>query len=295
MIMNYRAAFKNSLVDPSDRIFDFQLVEFSKDHILGTHGKLPLLYRYMPANYDNIRSLETNKIFLAPAGSLNDAFEGLPGPVDGVMQNSFEQMYDIAYIKSFTENSSDLLMWGIYADSYKGFCVEYDLNLLPATAPVFYHLFPTVYSNDRILKIDLIQAIDCLNNYKQGLFNADALAGYDALFLQDAIGTYCIKSRDWEHEREWRLIVSYLQMHEKNEPREEDKDLDVLYKINTQSVDFDCVTKVLLGVKMRQDIKEHIRDIGKKINHRRKKGEEIKIYETYRSEEEYQLEEKQVL
>lgn len=79
--------------------------------------------------------------------------------------------------------NNDILMWGHYADSHKGFCVEYERNssniLGNAAVPVTYqHEFPSLTGGQVTSK------------------GSD----FDQLWT--------VKSKHWEYEKEWRVMSS---------------------------------------------------------------------------------------
>ena len=112
----------------NDIVYDFELAEFSRDVILSNKKSIPTLFRYSAADYYNIRGLETQNLFLSPLGNMNDVFEGLSCEINDDVIDGIEDIRDIAFLKSFSEEKSSLLMWAHYADNYSGMCVEYDFS-----------------------------------------------------------------------------------------------------------------------------------------------------------------------
>lgn len=54
-------------------------------------------------------------------------------------------------VACFTESPYAMLMWAHYANSHKGFCIEYEVP--PYGEPyiqLFHSLFPVIYSNERV-------------------------------------------------------------------------------------------------------------------------------------------------
>mgnify|MGYP000996159478 FL=1 len=109
-------------------------------------------------------------------------------------------------------------MWGHYADSHKGFVLEYDLKdyikkclniectsknkcinlgLKPLIAPIIYE------ENRKQGNIYIFQEI--LNKLNQSINSTSSYITLDYLFL-----TKCLlrKSKEWEYEDEWRLFSS---------------------------------------------------------------------------------------
>lgn len=125
----------------------------------------------------------------------------------------------IQYIKNyqnivcFSETQTSPTMWAYYADSHKGFVVEYDfknyhttcLNCSHKCAYQHYEtLFPVIYSDERFDAKDFVAAFwsqqILINNSPVEVFvpKDDELALYKTLLH---------KSKDWSHEKEWRIIL----------------------------------------------------------------------------------------
>lgn len=262
--IDFRRRFKNRLCKKGSTVFDNEMIRYSDDVIINNHGKLPKLYRYMPANYYNIRSIEKKHLFLAPAGELNDVFEGLSAHADKRAMTYLNQWTDLAFAKSFSEIPNSLFMWGLYGDSYKGICVEYDINRLAKNSTVFYHLFPVVYLNKRILKHNYRLSYQDLKDYKRAMEDGYFIDPADCSFLKDILGLFCVKSDQWAYEKEWRIAVSYLQMKEDEDP--DDADLNALYEINSQFLEFDCISKISMGPRIAPYIRDHIIEIANNYN-----------------------------
>ena len=77
--MNFRKEILNLIKD--NKRLDLNLLDFS-DKLKQDKNTIPSLYRYSPANYDNIRNFENQTIFLSNVGSMNDVFEGLSTKLD---------------------------------------------------------------------------------------------------------------------------------------------------------------------------------------------------------------------
>lgn len=266
----------------NEYVFDFELLNFIEENIFPNgmvNNRLKPLYRYSPADYYNIRGLETRKIHLSEIGRMNDVFEGLPSEITDDELKSIGKIYDLAYIKSFSENCNDLLMWSRYADEYAGMCVEYDIRKLGKN--VLCHLYPINYSVKRLTKGNLHFSFKELTGMKQNLENCLCIDDCD--FLKDVMALFISKSIAWQSEKEWRLIFTYLQLNatfedveDENEPSEK-----ILYDFCSKDIEFDCATRVFLGPRMEELKKAHIRDICKNLG--------IEAIELQLSKDKYQL------
>jgi hypothetical protein len=84
-------------------------------------------------------------------------------------------------VSCFSEINDELLMWSHYANKYTGFCLEFDTSFEPFSKVrkvTYQNTIPSLSMTDALLN----------NNYEQ--------------FLE----LFCIKSKAWEYEREWRCI-----------------------------------------------------------------------------------------
>ena len=55
-----------------DTVSDLDLHDFVKDSLLTNRSAIPKLFRYSPANYYNIRGVETQSLYLSTIGAMND-------------------------------------------------------------------------------------------------------------------------------------------------------------------------------------------------------------------------------
>ena len=98
-------------------------------------------------------------------------------------------------VSCFTTNPFSMLMWAHYADSHKGFCIEYDIPIPDENnIKLLQNLLPVIYSYERISVLD------------------ECLADMNSPTVTDEIATaiykngLLTKSIDWCYQNEWRLI-----------------------------------------------------------------------------------------
>lgn len=142
----------------------------------------PILYRYMPLNLYALEGIANKNIFMVPASKVNDVFEGAPYSSDTYIDLDnieIQRIQDEIFIKSFTLNKNDNLMWSYYGDAHKGICIGYDFS--KADSDIAEHLYPVQYSDTRF-------SFRQTNNIESNGF----------LFLR--------KSKCWKKEKEFRLI-----------------------------------------------------------------------------------------
>ena len=91
-------------------------------------------------------------------------------------------------ISCFTTRRDNMSMWHHYAGGHSGICIEYDTN---AANQLFRRLlFPVIYGNSRF------DASNFIGTPERPSYN-NQFPLYAAIF----------KSKDWEYENEWRLII----------------------------------------------------------------------------------------
>lgn len=270
--------FEFFMASNNDPICDFELLDFSENIVLKYREKLPSLFRYSAADYYNIRGLETQSLFLSPLGNMNDVFEGLSCEINDEVIDGIEDIGDIAFLKSFSEEKSSLLMWAHYADNYSGMCVEYDFSRLPED--LLFHLYPICYSSRRSTSRYLEHAIIEHKDLKR--MNEENCYPNDCDYIKDIMSLFLTKSISWSYEKEWRLLATYPQIY--NEAQDVDDELEEFYRIASQQISVaSCVKAVYLGPKMKRSIKEHIKEIC------RDRLGGIPVYSTRLSKEKYAL------
>jgi len=97
-------------------------------------------------------------------------------------------------IACFSTEYNSMLMWSHYANSHKGFCVEYDLLPNDKYQDLYSKLFPVIYC-DYIS--DMTQ--DMLDNYINGITDNFMWGIYNKGLLR--------KSTAWKYENEWRFVT----------------------------------------------------------------------------------------
>lgn len=158
--------------------------------------------------------------------------------IKALIENSYSQiLVDIktqSYIACFTENLYSSLMWAHYADSHKGFVVEYKaIDLFPDVLPVRY-------SPERIDATDLV--FYCLA-YKLSV-EYHIHSELKDMLLPTKILTN--KTMDWKYEKEWRIF--------KQDPPE--LDFEKEYKGGHQVILKKLPTAIYLGCRLERKHEE---------------------------------------
>lgn len=136
-------------------------------------------------------------------------------------------------------------MWGHYAASHTGFCVEYDLKSklldLKLDSLIRGGMMPCRYSKKPVF----IPSSLFWKYYSGSKMTINQKAQFDkAVFM-----SFLNKSSSWRYEKEWRLMI----------PGE-------VSEIYSNLIDFFPIITIYLGIKMPQNDKEYFYDFGKRKN-----------------------------
>lgn len=162
------------------------------------------LYMYFKADGAE-KFLENHNLKLSDPRTCNDPFECAIGYNTSLKTTGFKDLYpnyeplnerDILDLKikwweahknlrisCFTEKATNILMWAYYAEGQKGICIEFD----PSKNPLFFE-------NMREVK------------YRTQLATIGKDAGNEWNYSEILI----TKAKQWQHEKEWRVICDDL-------------------------------------------------------------------------------------
>ncbi|MBR3816148.1 MAG: DUF2971 domain-containing protein [Clostridia bacterium] len=227
------------------------------------------LYRYSPLERysrekkEFVFSLDLESIYCSSNGSLNDIFEGLPYSEYDIhsIEECLEKLSKIAYLKCFTEDYKNNLMWAHYADCYRGVCIQYDVKRIK-DIEMFNSIFPVSYTKKR----EFYASVDSLVDYFSGEKELKATEDTKGIFLQ--------KSEHWKYEKEWRLCFMNTDCCEES------------YIIQP----FDCVSAVYLGPRISKTHKEKVLSVIKEYNKNHNRN--ILAYKMFLEENTFNLKEK---
>ena len=127
------------------------------------------LYRFIPITTNSIYSISEKAIYLNHPNNWND-------PFDCNLYDEAEEHFRRARMTCFSHSSNDeepwqnILMWGHYANSHKGICLEFEFNFKEGSN---YHLHKVEYK-------------DSFNNFEKS-------------------NAFKFKAKNWEYENEYRL------------------------------------------------------------------------------------------
>jgi Protein of unknown function (DUF2971) len=133
-------------------------------------------------------------------------------------------------VLSLTEKADNLLMWAHYADSHKGFVIEFD------SEDAFFK-FPKDLSRSDLRKVDYVE-----RRKLKTLLPENESIQPDWFFFQ--------KSQYWSYEKEWRLVRLL---------KNADKKIEVGgQEIHLFDLPPSCITGIVLGLNMNQQNKDEL-------------------------------------
>lgn len=166
-------------------------------------------------------------------------WKSIYGEVINNFFNLFDQSQRQQYITCFTENQNATLMWAHYANSHKGFCLEYNWGEIVSQTNNYLAenkilLMPVKYSEKRFDASSYIYTI--LQDWIKNRMNLDFQLYFSDFLIY--IKILLTKSLDWSYESEWRMF-SYVN----------DTKPDINYRIQL----IHKPTAVYLGARMPQE------------------------------------------
>ncbi|WP_288911097.1 DUF2971 domain-containing protein [uncultured Bacteroides sp.] len=129
--------------------------------------------------------------------------------IDAILKQAEDYLRRNTFIACFSETVKSITMWSHYADSHKGFVLEYDFRNLNCQCDtcnkkdtcsdrVIYNLYPIIYDNRRY---DATSFVECYLGLSLGLNSKIN----DKMYYTKAA---LYKSTQWQYEKEWRLFLN---------------------------------------------------------------------------------------
>ncbi|MFZ0596793.1 MAG: DUF2971 domain-containing protein [Flavobacterium sp.] len=184
---------------------------------------------FWSSNFENLNDPQENMIstdkFIEQSSSLANLFLGKSKANLSGIYNSLDDLLEHNKrigIYSLSKSYEDKLLWAHYANSHRGFCIEYDLDKLvdsyihesKSHFPVLYNLKPS-----ELDFTDISQASTDSGSLLQKIF--------------------ACKSKEWEYEKEYRIVTN---------------------DFGIQNYDFDAVKSIYFGLKMPDYQKKEMMD-----------------------------------
>jgi len=177
------------------------------------------LYKYRSNIPRDIRTLVNNKLFAPNKKQLNDPTEmsfddseflnllGKNSTFSTPVKKGFDDIKHFTQEKngifSLSKDVKNELLWAYYANGHKGFCIEYNANIIMES-----YNYDVIIKDGKLEPNPLIHLVDVDYQDKYPVFSGDLLNKTDqAAALKCLVGT---KSKQWKHEKEVRLIFKKI-------------------------------------------------------------------------------------
>jgi hypothetical protein len=185
-IFRYENAEKQSIINLKS-----QIIYMSSPQLFNDPYDCALKLRIMDLSNKDINKLKTFYL------QREDVPEKVKAELNGKNYSELKSIFQKSYEKSiqtqvdsfskkngvccFTSTNSNLLMWAHYANSYRGYCLEYYTN------------------QDPFSKIKHVQYTKCIPTFD--------ILGFISKPSSNLISNlFVTKSIDWKYEKEWRLL-----------------------------------------------------------------------------------------
>lgn len=170
----------------------------AKSVLLNNIPKDKMIYKYCRGLNRDISNLFEQKLWLSNVLGFNDPYDSaimvdcgfkLQYPIEQKEQawedflrqqkenRKAKELQSCIFVACFSEVNNSFPMWGYYAADHKGLCISYNLRELISK----FDCMPVIYAKELV-------------TYKEN--------DSDRNILLSAL----TKSKEWEHEREWRII-----------------------------------------------------------------------------------------
>lgn len=167
---------------------------------------------------DNIMNADDDKIEIIER-NIGSIKTYLSNSIDLLTDEAVKTVRQLAYIACFSETIQSVTMWSHYADSHKGFSLEYDTShfqmrclycdkMKQCNKAAVCNIYPVIYQQQRY---DATGYLAWYIGRDLGIpiKNPDTFASSKCLMY---------KSPQWSYEKEWRLIASKMNEFQDKSP-----------------------------------------------------------------------------
>lgn len=125
-----------------------------------------------------------------------------------IIENFNDNLKEHVYIISFSEKKDNQVMWGNYADNFKGVCIEYNFrnnennNKKSKKNPIIEEDF----LNDFCNPVNYVEETDSSEDLKDIYNLKNKLKLLEKPFLT--------KFKEWDYEKEWRILINQKRFHD---------------------------------------------------------------------------------
>lgn len=185
----------NTFNDPLDTQMFFS-PEKVKEEYLKSWKQSNAIRENSNENYQLV-GVEDIDSFLTKAANKSDNDEWMLNTIKKCFDELYLNLKTQTFIACFSEHFDSTLMWAHYADSHKGFVLEYSaMDLYP-------NLCPVRYSSDKINANPIVKYFLSMKLSERNHLH---------ITLEDVLLPVKIltnKTVEWEYENEWRLFMQY--------------------------------------------------------------------------------------
>lgn len=145
--------------------------------------------------------------YVFPWISLSDIEKAYNTYIENSINLFCKNMRKNMLLTCFSEVCNSILMWAHYAESHKGFCIEYDTEKIDIEYKRF--LFPVIYQNE---VYDYTETA-IMNNpsyasYMEIIKMRKLKTEYEFIDVSNNIYIPMLtKAKEWDYEQEWRIVV----------------------------------------------------------------------------------------
>jgi hypothetical protein len=157
------------------------------------------LFKYYSREKYLFDVLENKRLFFSSFREYNDPYEIFTYIVDTKTNSNFvnRSVKDIVKACCFSKSNMEYLLWSHYANSHKGFCVEFDFSDYEIDS-IYPNVKTYMLGNHEVLCFPII--------YEQFVLNKECENGIPCFSKNDIIDITSHKYEFWKYEKEVRLL-----------------------------------------------------------------------------------------
>lgn len=148
--------------------------------------------------------------YIFPNNSLDEIHKAYNTRIKNNLKVAYGRIKRDTLLTCFSENVNSILMWSHYSECHRGFCIEYDTKKIDMEYKRF--LFPVTYEREVFDYTDIAIMNELLNLlFLNVIKEKKTIIEYNLKYIDNTMIPMLIKSKEWNYEKEWRIIVpSYI-------------------------------------------------------------------------------------
>ncbi|MCI9845391.1 DUF2971 domain-containing protein [Flavobacterium pectinovorum] len=167
------------------------------------------IFKYYSDSDWHLNALEEGYFYFTHPEKLNDPFELLQNRHEIIVNNphvknreSLEKHRANLGICCFSLNNDNPVLWGNYTNNYRGFCVEYDLKLIPFNKNISWKAHVSYLKDYSAGNENLDKVINAVR--ENSFLNEEQKRAF--VFKLKMIFEYTWKQDIWNYENEFRFV-----------------------------------------------------------------------------------------